>query len=272
MHSDLTDLHKLRRLLGLADNAGVGDMLGAVDRLLMQAGHRKVYEPELAAATARDEGWARQIRVHIETEHEVALDPDLAAVIEEHVAAALARARQEGATCYRCSGAVEEDRLRVLCSSCAEKVGNRVMSELANRKRESAEEIRKIALAPFIAAGLAGEDGQPIVKGVLGKPPITKDGYLIGDGAYCWFIMPGAKGKDDDRPARVMYKPMPITDPDAYGGTRKVYSSSQAAQAAAAVPPIGVPEGACTSCPESCECTKVCNLAAAAEREGGKSE
>ena len=41
-------------------------------------------------------------------------------------------------------------------------------------------------LAAFREAGLANEDGSPIVKGVLGTPPVTKDGYLAGVGCELW--------------------------------------------------------------------------------------
>lgn len=68
---------------------------------------------------------------------------------------------------------------------------------------------------------------------VLGTLPLTVEGDVIGDGAYCWFMLPGVKGRDDDKPARVMYKPMPIVEPDAYGGSRKVHSTREAAAEAA---------------------------------------
>lgn len=78
----------------------------------------------------------------------------------------------------------------------------------------------------------ADDKGEP--RKVLGTLPLTIEGDIIGDNAWCWMIFPGAKGKDDDKPARLMYKPIPIVDPDAYTGTRRVHSSRAAALAAAA--------------------------------------
>jgi hypothetical protein len=80
-------------------------------------------------------------------------------------------------------------------------------------------------------AAFADENGEP--RKVLGTLPLTVEGDIIGDGAWCWFIFPGACGKDDDKPARVMYRATPIVDPDAYSGTRRVHSTKQAAEAAA---------------------------------------
>lgn len=79
-------------------------------------------------------------------------------------------------------------------------------------------------------AAFADEKGEP--RKVLGTLPLTVEGDIIGDGAWCWFIFPGVLGKDDDKPARAMYRAMPIVDPDAYSGTRRVHSTKQAAEAA----------------------------------------
>lgn len=252
MHSDLTDLHKLRRLLGLADNAGVGEMLGAVDRLLMRAAHREVYEPGPAAATAVDEGWARQIRTHIETEHEVALDPDLAAIIEEHVAAALARARDP---LMNLLARIHGDgghytTLRGLDKSVAD--ADRIVSGLHARVDEARTRCHECGhpvltgkscrccdletkVHTFIAAGLAGEDGQP--RKVLGKPWYTKDRAMITVGCTC-YTKAGVSVR-----VRTMHLNGISADHSCLadrlegtwtGGPQHLYSTPEAAQAAAA--------------------------------------
>ena len=71
------------------------------------------------------------------------------------------------------------------------------------------------------------------VRKVLGTLPLTADGCVIGHKAWLWNIMPGAKGRDDDRPMRVCYMPAPIMDPDAYtDGPKRMYSTAEAAEAA----------------------------------------
>jgi hypothetical protein len=73
--------------------------------------------------------------------------------------------------------------------------------------------------------------GGRVVK-FLGEPTFTVEGDLILNGAWCWKILPGFKGPDDDKPCRLMYRLCPVTDPDAYGGTLKVHSTREAALAA----------------------------------------
>lgn len=90
---------------------------------------------------------------------------------------------------------------------------------------KAAVELQRAKFAAF-----ADEKGEP--RRVLGTLPLTVEGDIIGDGAWCWFIFPGVLGKDDDKPARAMYRAMPIVDPDAYSGTRRVHSTKQAAEAA----------------------------------------
>lgn len=85
-------------------------------------------------------------------------------------------------------------------------------------------------IAEAHAAGLVNAAGE-VVK-VLGTLPVTADGAIIGDGAFCWFMLPGVKGKDDDKPARVAYHMGPVMDIEQYKGTRQVWSTREAAEAA----------------------------------------
>jgi hypothetical protein len=76
-------------------------------------------------------------------------------------------------------------------------------------------------------------DDQGNVRKVLGTLPITADGCVIGKKAYLWGIFPGLKGRDDDKPMRVCYKPCPIMDPDQYtDGPTQMFSTRAAAEAA----------------------------------------
>ncbi len=47
---------------------------------------------------------------------------------------------------------------------------------------------RAEALAPFVKAGLATAEGVPVCKGVLGKPVLTADGYMVGDDAVLFVL------------------------------------------------------------------------------------
>ena len=117
------------------------------------------------------------------------------------------------------------------------------LAELVNGGA-SLESVSMDALQAIYAAGVkAGEDkatpppghiiDNGVVRKVLGTLPLTADGCVIGNKAWLWNIFPGAKGRDDDRPMRVCYKPVPITDPDAYtDGPMQMYSTREAAEAA----------------------------------------
>lgn len=108
------------------------------------------------------------------------------------------------------------------------------LTDLAESLGEQHEDARTAAVAAEREKwkAFADEKGEP--RKVLGTLALTVEGDIIGDGAWCWFIFPGVRGKDDDTPARVMYKPMPIVDPDAYSGTRRIHSSRESALAAEA--------------------------------------
>jgi len=73
------------------------------------------------------------------------------------------------------------------------------------------------------------------IRKVIGTLPLTTDGAVVGNGAYLWNFLPGAKGRDDDRPMRVCYRVMPIMDPDEYtSGPMRMWSTREAAEAARA--------------------------------------
>lgn len=70
---------------------------------------------------------------------------------------------------------------------------------------------------------------------VLGTLPMTADGCVVGNKAYLWNVVPGSKGRDDDKPMRVCYKQSPIMDPDEYtDGPMEMYSTRAAAESARA--------------------------------------
>jgi hypothetical protein len=70
-------------------------------------------------------------------------------------------------------------------------------------------------------------DDTGTVRKVLGTLPLTVDGCLIGDGAWCWKMVQGVEGPDDAKPARISFRACPVTDPDAYTGVRRVWSSRE---------------------------------------------
>jgi hypothetical protein len=76
-------------------------------------------------------------------------------------------------------------------------------------------------------------DDQGRVIQVLGELPVTLDGFLIGKKAYLWNILPGWKGRDDDKLMRICYKPSPVHDPDQYtDGPMRMFGTREAAEAA----------------------------------------
>ena len=91
----------------------------------------------------------------------------------------------------------------------------------ADRRKEQVMTIRQL-----IDSGDISMDTE--VLGVLEK---TVDGAIIGTGAWCWLMLPGVMGRDDDKPCRMMFRPCPIVDPDAYSGKRMVFSSRESALA-----------------------------------------
>jgi hypothetical protein len=70
-------------------------------------------------------------------------------------------------------------------------------------------------------------DSDGVDRKVLGTLPMTKDNCVIGDGAYVWFMLPGVKGRDDDTPCRIMFKPCPIVDPDSYNHNPRGHSTRE---------------------------------------------
>lgn len=97
-----------------------------------------------------------------------------------------------------------------------------------------AAEVRRLAGA--VPAGHV-RDEKGVDRKVLGDLPVTVDGCVIGNKAYLWNFMPGVKGRDDDKPMRVCYKPSPIMDPDAYtDGPTMMWSTRAAAEAARGEP------------------------------------
>lgn len=96
--------------------------------------------------------------------------------------------------------------------------------------RTLAAEVRRLSGA--VPAGCVRDD-KGVDFPVLGELPLTADRCVIGKKAYLWNFMPGAKGRDDDKPMRVCYKPSPIMDPDAYtDGPTMMWSTRAAAEAA----------------------------------------
>lgn len=74
-------------------------------------------------------------------------------------------------------------------------------------------------------------DENAVKRRVLGTLPLTADGCVVGHKAYLWNTFPGVKGRDDDKPMRVCYKPCPIMDPDAYtDGPMRMWSTREAAE------------------------------------------